>query len=107
MYGHSTSFPYGTHRPPYTTEELDNSLCFVERFTWMDNHTYAKYLVTMASFSSKNFSSGKFRKSSIDQNEIREKKKISLKKKSYLHYWQSNNWSKDPENLKTDRSGSL
>ena len=35
----------------------------------------------MASFSSKNFSSGKFRKSSIDLNEIREKK-ISLKKKA-------------------------
>ena len=52
----------------------------------MNNHTYAKYLITMASFSSKNFSSGKFRKSSIDLNEIQQRKKrlASRKKDIYI-----------------------
>lgn len=60
----------------------------------MNNYTHAKYLVTMASFSSKNFSSGKFRKSSIDLNEIQERKKKWLAaRKKHLHSWQSGNWS--------------
>lgn len=76
----------------------------------MDSYTYAKYLVIMASFSSKNFSSGKFRKSSIDLNEIQETKTkkwlawTEKKKIVYMIVWQSSSWSKETENNKTDQS---